>query len=270
MTVEILIMDYHKVSSLLTPESNGVFPTAELLHPWIADGSQSFDRPLLRIWDQYSGSQPDENGCMMSRAPYQRLDTIESRKTSLATHLDHKKWVETPYISFTISPTAVQDLATLRFRVKRRGVQTLTVIDPNARLRDRLPVLDLAAEMDHYSISDPYGKSNQYYVDHYVCLWQVTDREIIGHWEWDDLVTMEDWYEQIIMPAFSEFRMQGSPESCSDMASDLLTAMNQLSGKFFDPESDGKADDSSHGRSFRPTLPPLRRFGCIVKRKSGL
>ena len=64
---------------------------------------------------------------------------------------------------------------------KRRGTQTLTVIDPDTRVRNGLPILDLADEMDHYNIPDPYGKSNEYYKGHYVCLWQVTEREIIGH-----------------------------------------------------------------------------------------
>lgn len=44
-------------------------------------------------------------------------------------------------------------------RVKQRGTQKLTVIDPNSRIRNGLPILDLAAEMDYYKILDPYGKS---------------------------------------------------------------------------------------------------------------
>jgi len=231
MMAENPVTNQHKVSSLLSPESRIVFVTEEQLHPWSTDRSQTFDTPLLRTWDHCSGSQPDENGCMMSRAPHQRLDTIESRTTSLTTHLNHKEWTPTPYISFTISPAAIQELATFRSQRKNRGVQTLTVIDPNTRLRDHLPILDVAAEMDHYKILDPYGKSNQYYVDHYVCLWQITKREIVGHWQWDDLITNEDWYEQIIMPAFRRFRGEWLPKSRGDTAFDLLTAMNQLSRK---------------------------------------
>jgi hypothetical protein len=123
---------------------------------------------------------------MKSRAPRERLDTIESRKDSLTTHVDHGKWIPTPYISFTTSPTAVQELADMR--AQRRGVQTLTIVDPNTRVRNGLPILDLAAEMDHCNIADPYGKSNQYYNDHYLCLWEVTEGEIVGHWQWDDLI----------------------------------------------------------------------------------
>ena len=237
---EYPVINHHKTSTLLSPESKTVFLTEEQLHSWSTGRSQSFDRPLLRVWDRCSGSQPDETGCMKSRAPLQRLDTVESRKTSLTTHLNHKEWTPTPYISFTISPAAIQDLATFRSQRKYRGVQTLTVIDPNTRTRDHLPILGVAAEMDHYEIPDPYGKSNQYYVNHYVCLWQVTEREIVGHWLWDDLVMNEDWYEQIIMPAFRNFRVERLPKSPGDTGLDLLTAMNQLSRKFLVKNSNTK------------------------------
>ena len=50
---------------------------------------------------------------------------------------------------------------------RNRGNQTLTAIDPNTRLRKGLPILDVAAEMDHYNIQDPYRKSNKYYNGHY-------------------------------------------------------------------------------------------------------
>lgn len=225
------VTNHRNVLPLLYPESKATLGTEEQLHSWSTGRFQIFDTPLLRIWDRCSGSQPDENGCMTSRAPDQRLATIESRKTSLATHLDHKVWTPTPYISFTISPTAMHELAT--FRSQRRGSQTLTVVDPQTRLRDHLPILDIAAEMDHYNIPDPYGKSNRYYVDHYVCLWKVTAREIVGHWQWDELVTNEDWYEQIIMPALMRYRVERLLKSRRDTASDLLAAMDQLSRKFF-------------------------------------
>ena len=32
-----------------------------------------------------------------------------------------------------------------------------------------------------YNILDPYRMSNKYYNGHYVCLWQVTEREIVSH-----------------------------------------------------------------------------------------
>ena len=117
----------------------------------------------------------------------------------------------------------------MRSRRNNRGNQTLTVIDPNTRLKNGLPILNVAAEMDHYKILDPYGKDNQYYDDHYVCLWQVTENEIVGHWKWDDLVAKENWYQTIIMPAFLRFRTQTMPMVPRDEISDLTAGLNQLS-----------------------------------------
>jgi hypothetical protein len=107
---------------------------------------------------------------MMLGASRQRLDTTESWKTSLTMHLNHKDWALISYVSFTTSAAAVQELANLRAQRNKRGVQTLTVIDHNTRLRDGLPILHVAAERDHYKIPYPYGKSNQYHNDHDVCL----------------------------------------------------------------------------------------------------
>ncbi|KAF2676857.1 hypothetical protein K458DRAFT_320966, partial [Lentithecium fluviatile CBS 122367] len=125
----------------------------------------------------------------------------QARKDSLAIHLDHKDWTPTPYISFTKSASAIEDLATLRIS-RRRGVQTLTVIDPATRLRSGLPILNVAAAMEYYRIPDPYMRGSQYYIDHYVCLWEVTKEEIVSHYEWEELVETTNWYDEIIMPAF--------------------------------------------------------------------
>ena len=119
---------------------------------------------------------------MMARAPHQRLDTIESRKISLAKHLKYSDWTSLiPYTLFTNLPAVVEDLVNVRAQ-RNRGNQTLTAIDPSTRLRKGLPILDIATEMDHYNIQDPYRKSNKYYNGHYVYLWQVAEREIVGHW----------------------------------------------------------------------------------------
>lgn len=242
---------YNTFSSLLSPAIRTEFATEEQLHPWHTDRSQTFKMPFLRIWDHFSGSQPDEKDFMMSRAPCRRLDTIESRKTSLTTHLNHKDWTPTPYISFTTSAAAVQELSNMRAQRKNRGVQTLTVIDPNTRLRHGLPILDVAAEMNHYNIPDPYGKSNQYYNDHYVCLWQVTKLEIIGHWQWSDLVAHENWYEEIIMPAFRQFSRKTVLVSPEDESFDISAVMNKLSltNNPSDPTNlfFGDSDTSSEG-----------------------
>jgi hypothetical protein len=202
------ILDEPTVFNLLNGGSLNI-SKEERLRPWQPTRSESFSLPLLRIWDKYSGSQPDEHNRMNSRAPEKPLDNIESRRTSLTTHISHKEWKPTPFISFTSSPTAVAELAS--WRGKKRGAQTLTAIDPNTRIRNSLPILDLAFEMDDYNISNPYGGTTQYCVDHYVCLWQVTEKEIIGHWQWDELCKAADWYEDIVMPVFRRFNQTSIP-----------------------------------------------------------
>lgn len=197
------VFPHWKLVWLLGPKP--AFPSIryeEQLHPWSVNKSQELHCPLLRIWDSKSGSQLRKDNRMLSRAPYQCLTTEEARKTSLATHLDHQIWTRTPYIFFTKSPSAIKELATRRSMKRNRGYQTLTVINPAARLRNGLPILDVAAETKHYGISDPYNKGSEYYVDHYVCLWEVTKEEIVGHYKWKDLVQNKNWYEEVVMPAF--------------------------------------------------------------------
>jgi hypothetical protein len=218
-------LDKAKVLDLLNTASP-TLSTEEQLHPWKSSCFQSFNLPLLRIWDPYSGSIPDKQNRMSSRAPNRRLDTIDSRKISLATHINHSSWTPTPYISFTSSPVAVEKLA--EQRRPRRGPQTLTVIDPNIRLRNGLPILDFAAEMEHYNISNPYGSRDRYCIDHYLCLWQVTENEIIGQWEWDELVVSGNWYQDIVMPAFRDFNWRSS-QNVDDF--DLSKIMDRLCRK---------------------------------------
>lgn len=130
-------------------------PSEEQLHPWSVEKSHRLDFPLLRIWDYNSGSQPDEDNCMLSRSPDRLLRTRKARRDSLATHLNHGIWEPSPYISFTKSACAIEEL--VKSREKRRSAknQQLIVIDPATRLRSGLPILDVAAEMDYYGIPDP-------------------------------------------------------------------------------------------------------------------
>lgn len=94
-----------------------------------------------------------------------------------------------------------------------------------------LPILDIAAEMAHYGVQDPYGKSNQYYVDHYLCVWEVSKQEIIGHWRWEKLAADGQWYENIIQPAFRKQNRQIEPSSTvEDLC--LSTAINKLTCTF--------------------------------------
>jgi hypothetical protein len=222
-----------RVSQLLGDDIiNPFIHSVQQRHPWSVNKSQELDSPLLRIWDVMSGSQPDEDNDMMSRSPNQPLDTEKARKDSLAIHLDHKKWTPTPYISFTTSASAIEDLATFRMS-RRQSSQTLTVIDPAVRLRSGLPILDVAAEMEYYCIPDPYSRGGKYYTDHYVCLWMVTEEEIVGHYEWEDLAKTTNWYDEVIIPELRNFRGRKRPESAPTCASafDMSTMMEGLSSK---------------------------------------
>lgn len=110
-----------------------------------------------------------------------------------------------------------------------RGPYKLTVIDPNKRIAKGLPIRQVLAEMESYGIQDPYGRRNQYYFDEYVCLWEVSEAEIVGHWDWDSLEKNENWYQDIIMPACRAFSATNPTEEAID---DLLTTFNELSGMF--------------------------------------
>lgn len=139
---------------------------------------------------------------MLARASKQRLDTFEARKESLERHADWTKWdMPTPYISFSKTPQAVERNATIRARNGRQS-QKLTVIVPSLRFLTGLPTLDFHAEMQHYGVADPYNKDYAYYKDDYLCVWEVTPLEIVGHWDWEELSRNPNWYEDIILPAF--------------------------------------------------------------------
>lgn len=231
---KLRILTRRKVSQLLGDKFiNPSIHSEEQRHPWSVNKPQELDCPLLRIWDGCSGSRPDKDNRMLSRSPNQPLGTEQARKDSLAIHLDHGVWKETPYISFTKSASAIEDLAIYRMS-RGRGLQTLTVIDPAARLRSGLPTLDVAAEMKYYCIPDPYKRGSKYYIDHYVCLWEVTEEEIVGHYKWEELAKTTNWYDEVIIPAFRKFSGRRRSVSAPTRASafDMSTMMEGLLGKF--------------------------------------
>lgn len=174
-SISEITFNNRSASSFLNPIEPITEVTEEQKHPWLPDGNQKFSKPLLRIWDLFSGSRPDNN-CMSSRARFGRLDTAKARKDSLTIHINHAIWEPTPYISFTTSKEAIIGIAQMR-AIKRNEPQTLTVIDPNIRLRGRLPILDVKAEMQHYGIANPYSNRpyNDFYTDH-CCLSMASHR----------------------------------------------------------------------------------------------
>lgn len=69
------------------------------------------------------------------------------------------------------------------------------MVNLNIRIDKGFPVLNMADEMRYYGVSDPYGRANKYYKNHYICLWEVTEEEVVGTWEWYDLLKTDCWYE---------------------------------------------------------------------------
>ena len=224
-------LDRSLVSNLLRPVSeHPFFLPEERRHPWRLGCRQTFDVPLLRIWDRsLSGSQPDANNCMMARAPRQRLDTAQSREDFLAMHINHATQTPTPFISFTTSAAVVRDLADKRID-RGRVAQYLTAIDPNVRVDAGVPILDFSAEVSHYNIENPYG-GNRYCDDHYLCLWEVSAREVVGHWRWDYLAKHPDWYPEIVMPAFEAFRNTFVPRPRASFHVSWETGTGKISRK---------------------------------------
>ena len=164
---------------------------------------QLWDSVLLRTFDAMSGSQPDAQHRMLARDARMRLDTAEDRKNTLTTHGDHRDWTATPYISFTSSPHALQQLADSRMNGKR-GDQYLVVVDPRIRIEIGLPVLHYKEDKEHYGVQSRYERD--YWSGHYLCLWEVTPEEVVDVWVWNDLRGQRNWFEEIVMPAVETHR----------------------------------------------------------------
>ncbi|KAE8371535.1 hypothetical protein BDV26DRAFT_286704 [Aspergillus bertholletiae] len=146
--------------------------------------------------DRVSGSQPSESGKMLARRP--------------PIHANHRIWEPTPFISFTQSPQELQN--NVNWRKKKRG---------------SIPVLNMVGEMHHYGVPDPYDKAYEYYENHYICIWEVTEEEVVRNWEWDDLLKTDRWYEQVILPAFKVHNDQYDADSEAFKMSTLRDALSE-------------------------------------------
>lgn len=178
--------------------------TEEHRHPWQVSQFQRFNRPLFVVWDHSIWTPPGEDGSMRATGDRERLDTRESRMNILANHVNKKIGYPTPIISFTISAIEVQDFAHARLWEKGRGSPIVTVINPNTRLKKGLPTLRLLDEMTAYGVPPPPWKKSEFYKHQYICLWEITKEEIVGHWKWEDLGRHFTWYQHIIMNAFRQ------------------------------------------------------------------
>lgn len=216
----------HTAKSLLCSPQPSVFKTAEDDRTWSREwipafrqllaGSvldQLWDSVLLRTYDAMSGSQPGPQHRMFARAARMALHTAKVRRDTLETHADHRIWEDTPYISFTKYPYALQSLAESRMN-RNRGDQYIVAVDPRIRLEAGLPVLHCKEEMEYYEVQSRYR--GDYWDGHYLCLWEVTPEEVVGVWEWNDLRSEPNWYEKIITPAVKEHREEQDRRKAED------------------------------------------------------
>lgn len=157
-----------------------------------------YSTPLLRIFDDSSGSQPDKQLRMLARAPRMRLDTEEDRRNALSAHADHERRESTPFISFISCPKAAQELAEKRSSKGGRMSQMLVVVDPRTRLKLGLSILSCRDEMHFYGVRPPGRYMAGHWRDHYLCLWEVTPEEVVGIWRWDELRRDRDWYQRVL------------------------------------------------------------------------
>ncbi|KAL2831917.1 hypothetical protein BJY01DRAFT_239941 [Aspergillus pseudoustus] len=229
------------------------FHLEEHVHPWGSVFSANPNLPLLRTWDEFSGSQPTETGKMLARSPRERLDTLNARKTFLSIHPNHRIWEPTPFISFTQSPQQLQKIAKKR-EERRNRFQTITVINPMVRIQKGLPMLSMEIEMDQYGVPDPYPQANEYHKDHHICLWEVTEEEFVGNWDWRSLVESDRWYEQIILPAFRAHNEKHDARGEAFKMTELQDALFEAQdGAFVGDESDS-SDEAEENNAMDDAL----------------
>ncbi|KAE8354305.1 hypothetical protein BDV28DRAFT_147240 [Aspergillus coremiiformis] len=226
--------------------------TEEELRPWYQRPPLNLNQPLLRTWDFYSASKPNSANCICPTSACQPLDTFEARAASLTTHANPSTWFATPFISFTTSPEVARKYADRR--APTRGLQKLTVINPGARVAHGRHILDMASEMQHYGVRDPFCKFYECYRDEYLCLWEVTADEIVGHWDWTDLIQMTDWYTEIILPAFQIHNMRLLTGPSGQRMQEVLALLDALPGvsSNVEEQSSRRTDRSTENESLEP------------------
>lgn len=218
-------------------------------HPWSSDAcfwTNIRNRPLMRLIDKYTRDSPDDTtGAMMSRAPRERLDSWETRRKMLRLHADHSNRVWTPFLSYTSSPSGIEQLGARR--TYKRGPQTLVAINPGKRRSLGLPLLNAKDEMNYYDVADPYGRNYEYYEDHYLCVRGVSGEEIVGIWPWNDFKGNPMWYNEIVYPQFHEFQdeLQGHASAASINNGIQINQLPQTAGVFINTQR-SKAHNSTY------------------------
>ncbi|EXA40839.1 hypothetical protein FOQG_01670 [Fusarium oxysporum f. sp. raphani 54005] len=168
------------------------------------------DKPLLRTWDDLSGSQPDGSGDMSARASDIPLTTFEARRSSHQTHIIHPNF---------------------RKSHPRRKRQTVTVVDPAVRLESGWPTISSGEEKDCYRIAIPYGIAHWELKAHHLCLWTVKAEEVAQHYDWDKLFSDPNWYHNIVRPdikRFREERQRREQEQVQHRIDDISAAFGTL------------------------------------------
>ncbi|KAM0355995.1 hypothetical protein ACHAPU_000387 [Fusarium lateritium] len=221
---------------------------------------KSLNSPLLRTWDSFSGSQPDaQTGDMYARDRDMPLRTFRSRRSSLQTHITYNSWGNnTPYISFTSSSLALEDMVNSRMYKSHRGKQTITVIDPTVRLAAGWPVVCFGDESRYYDVKIPYTNISREELDnHYICLWRVEAEEIVGHWDWDELSRDPDWYHSVIVPELIEFRRRRQQRHLERLDSQI----DYLSADIDALSLNGSTSESSSSHESSDSEDPEEAYG---------
>ena len=212
----------------------------EYLHPWAQPSSITLqrypslgDQPLMRIRDCYTDdyhtdyrpveadlkSEQNLNN-IKARDSRARLDTKRSRAIALRIHSNYRYRKPTPFLSFTDRPSRIEYLANMRFERSNeygytRGSQILTIINPKIRLEKGLPLLNTKEELQRYNVGDFYNKDYDYNKDEYLCLWGITEDEIVSHYNWEELRKDPRWYQNTVMPGFKAHRVRYPRETGS-------------------------------------------------------
>ena len=229
-----MALDHAQCLALLMSDPSA--PEAEeYLHPWVEPSSTTLqnypsvgDRPLMRIRDCHTDYRPDEADLkseenlnnINARNSGARLDTKELRNTALKNHTDYQNRIHTPFLSFTDCPSRIRYLANMRFERPNkygytRGSQILTLINPKIRLEKGLPILNAKEELQRYNVGDFYNKDYDYNKDEYLCLWGITEDEIVSHYNWEELRKDPKWYQNTVMRDFKAHRVRYPPETGS-------------------------------------------------------
>lgn len=130
----------------------------------------------------------------------------------------------------------------------------ITLVDLRTRWRAGLPFLSAVEEMRHYGVDDPYDRGYQYYEDEILCLWGITQSEVVRTWTSDAFSANQLAEESGLMmqnrrdPSLSVIVEPAGPSNINahkgvstvedtDDVSILENKVAKLSGKSFDGDS---------------------------------